>query len=102
MDTQERLEALIEEATTDCYNEYEAIIGFLTALGDNLQFPFPARVVGEEVEVTGLEEEGGLIVAECRRKGKMYKVELLRIEFNPEEVAGSEWIEAYRLWLKGS
>ena len=58
-------------------------------------------MVGEKVEVTGLEEVGGSIIAKCHRKGKINKVALLSIEFNPEEVEGPEWIEAYRLWLTG-
>jgi hypothetical protein len=101
MDKLERLGPLIEEATMDCYTLDEAMYGFLTVLEDNLRFPFTAKVVGEEVEVTGLDVEGGLIVVECRRKGKKYKVSLLSVEFNPKEVEGSEWIEAYRYWLNG-
>ena len=34
-----RLDALIAEATIDCYNEDEAITGFLTILEDNLVVP---------------------------------------------------------------
>lgn len=101
MDKMERLGPLIEEATMDCYNPDEDIYGFLTVLEDNLRFPFTARVVGEEVEITGLDVERNVIVAECHRKGKKYRVPLLSVEFNLEEVEGVEWIEAYRYWLNG-
>lgn len=98
----EWLKLLIEDATMDCYNRDEAMYGFLTVLEENLPFPFPARVVGEEVEVTGLDmDEVESIVARCYRKGKRYKVSLSRIEYDPEEVEGSEWIEAYNYWVKG-
>lgn len=100
MDRPERLELLIEDATMDCYNLDEAVYGFLAVLEDNLHFPFAAKVVGEEVEVTGLDVEGGVIVAECRRKGIKYRVSLLSLEFNPERVDGSEWLEAYMRWVK--
>ena len=47
---EERLEALLEEATVDCYGEYEEFVGVLYTLGDSLRFPLKATVVGETVE----------------------------------------------------
>jgi hypothetical protein len=46
-----KLDRLIEEATVDAYDESEQAIGFLTMMQDNMPCPFPARVVGELVEV---------------------------------------------------
>ena len=34
------LEALIEEATVDCYNEYEQAVGLFTKIGDELDLIF--------------------------------------------------------------
>lgn len=41
-----RWEAMIEEATVDCYGEYEEFAGMLATLEDRLEFPFEARVLG--------------------------------------------------------
>lgn len=95
---EEKLKELIEEATIDCYDEYEQRSGFYTMLEDNLGFPFKATVVGEAVEVIGVEQEDERIDAICKRKGKTYNVDILNIEYKPGEVKGYEWIEAYRKW----
>ena len=54
------LDALIAEATVDCYNESECVTGFYTMLVDNLAVPFQSEVLGVEVTVTGVDltEEG--------------------------------------------
>ena len=39
---QKRLEALLEEATVDCYGEEEEFTGVLYTLADNLNFPLQA------------------------------------------------------------
>lgn len=46
-----RLDALVEEATTDAYNEGEQIVGFLALLDDNLATPFETNVWGANVTV---------------------------------------------------
>jgi hypothetical protein len=50
-----RLQELIEEATTDCYDEDEEHAGLLTMIEDHLVCPFRAKVIGKEVAVVGLE-----------------------------------------------
>lgn len=39
----------------DVYGDYEQHIGFMTALGDELLFPLKAKVMGETLQVTGME-----------------------------------------------
>jgi hypothetical protein len=51
------LDKMIEEATVDCYNEDEAFTGILYTLADNLSFPFKAKVMGESVEIIGIDDE---------------------------------------------
>ena len=97
--SEEQLDALIEEATVDCYDDYEARAGFFTVLEDNLTFPFKATVIGEEVEVIGIEQEDERIDAVCKRKRKKYQVDILNLKYKSEEVKGYEWIEAYRKWV---
>lgn len=63
-----RLERLIGEAVVDCYNQSEAVTGFVTMIEGNLGTPFVTTVLGLEVVVDGVEltrEES--IVALCRR-----------------------------------
>ena len=62
------LDALIAEATVDCYNESECVTGFYTMLVDNLAVPFQIEVLGVEVTVTGVDlTEEGQITAVCMR-----------------------------------
>lgn len=97
--TEEQLEKLIGEAIMDCYDEYESINGFACSLGDHLGFPFIAKVVGEEVEVVGVDLRRDEVVAICKRKGKKHAVDILDLEVDSKnEVKGYEWIEAYRAW----
>lgn len=98
----EKIKQLIEEATLDCYGEYECIIGFQCTIDDNLKFPFKAKVVGEEVEVVGVDLKNETVVAVCKRNNKNYTVDILSIEYKPKDIDGWEWIEAYRAWAEGS
>jgi len=98
-----RIRKFIEEAIVDAYGDEEQEVGFLTMREDNLPFPFKALVVGEEVEVIGVEQdphERG-IMAICKREGKKYRVSVTSLAFAgkaPEEI---EWIEAYKVWIRG-
>ena len=53
---EKRLEALLEQATVDCYDEEEEFSGVLCTLDDNLSFPLQAETMGEPVEVIGLDD----------------------------------------------
>ena len=96
----ERLEKLIEEATVDAYGTAEQATGFLTMIEEHVGFPFMARVIGEEVEVTSVDmaEDGEDLVAKCRRRGRRYNVLLTEVRI-PGEVQGKEWIAAYFQFL---
>ena len=45
------LDALIDEATVDCYNEDEELAGFAVMIEDNLAVPFETMVLGVAVTV---------------------------------------------------
>jgi hypothetical protein len=98
-----RLEALIEEACVDAYNESEQATGFYTWIDENVTFPFPAQVIGESVTVMSVDfdREGEALEAICRRKGREYRVALEQIAWEGEGPVGAERIEAYRLWKTG-
>ena len=97
-----RLEQLIEEAITDAYNESEQRTGFLTLIADNLVLPFETKVLGSLVTVEqinlGMADD---IVAICRRGKKQQAIPILDLPLPRPPPAGSEWIEAYRRWVRG-
>jgi hypothetical protein len=49
------LDALIEEATVNAYDESEQMIGFHTMLDENLEMPLETEVLGVEVTVEKLD-----------------------------------------------
>jgi hypothetical protein len=94
----DRLRGLIEEATMDCYDEEEQLTGLATMIDDNVACPCNAKVVGEEVKVTGFDYSGGSVYALCERKGKQHRVEVSSLEWPDPQPEGFEWIEAYLAW----
>ena len=101
--SKERLAALVEEATVDCYNESEAVCGFYTKIEDYLEVPFTTVVLGVDVRLVRVEltrqEE---IVAVCVRGKQRQRIPIcdLPLPSSPPP-AGAEWIEAYRHWAAG-
>ena len=97
-----RLDELVEEAIVDCYNESEQVTGLYTMIEGNLAVPFETTVLGVPVTVVRvqltLRDE---IVAVCRRAGTRQTVPLLDLPLPSPPPAGSEWIAAYRHWLRG-
>ena len=97
-----RLEEMIEEATVDCYNECEQATGLFTMLEENLALPFTTVILGVEVTVQKVDiTERDEIVAICRRGRERQKVSILDLPLSSPRPEGSEWIDAYRRWVKG-
>jgi hypothetical protein len=97
-----RLNALVEEATTDAYSEGEQIVGFLTLIDGNLATPFETNVLGINVTVEQMDlTEGDEIAAICRRAGETLKVPILDLPLPFPPPRGAEWIAAYRYWRTG-
>ena len=96
----ERLQALIEEATIDCYGEYEEHTGLMSMIEENVVCPFQAKVIGEDVEVVELRspQSGFGLDAVCRSKGKDYRMDISSLEWPKKKPKGFEWIEAYQAW----
>jgi hypothetical protein len=93
------LDALIEEATVDCYNEEEQITGLFTMLEDNLALPFETSVLGMPVTVAKVDlTVNDEIVAICRRDGHKQAIPILDLPLPAPAPDGAEWIEAYRRW----
>ncbi|MEU0088483.1 hypothetical protein [Streptomyces sp. NPDC006274] len=98
LDTAE-LEAMIEEATVDAYNDDEQLTGLFTMLEEHLGLPFTTAVLGVEVTVDGLDLTlEGKIVALCSRGGMRQSIGILELPLPSPAPDGAEWIEAYRHW----
>jgi hypothetical protein len=69
---------LVDEATTDAWNESEQAVGWLTMIEDNVDFPFETKVLGVDVSVVGVDlTDRDDIVAVCRRERHRQKSPLV-------------------------
>lgn len=97
-----KVEALIEEAVVDAYNEDERKVGLLTMMQEHLAFPFSVSIPGVEATVEKVEmTRDGRIVAVCRRDGVKQRIEILDLPLPKPAPAGAEWIAAYSHWRRG-
>jgi Calcium binding len=97
--TTAELDALLEEAIVDCYNEAEQVTGLFTMIEDHLALPFETSVLGMTVTVAKVDlTAGDEIVAICRRDGHKQAIPLLELPLPAPAPDGAEWIEAYRRW----
>ena len=92
------LDALVEEATVDCYNDDEQLTGLFTTMEDNLALPFTTQVLGVEVTVRRLDLRGDRIVAICHRGRERQAIAILDLKLPEPPPDGAQWIQAYRHW----
>ena len=95
------LDAMIEEATIDAYNDEEQITGLFTVLEEHLALPFQTTVLGVTATVTKIDlTTGNEIVAICRRDNHKQAIAVLELPLPDPAPDGAEWIEAYRRWRR--
>jgi hypothetical protein len=95
------LDALIAEATVDCYNDSECVTGFYTMLDDNLTVPFQTVVLDVDVTVAGVDlTDDEQIMAVCARDRSTQRIRILDLSLPTPQPDGAEWIAAYRRWVK--
>ncbi len=93
------LDKLIEEATTDAYNESEQAVGFFTMIEENLALPFATQVLGQEVTVTKIDiTSQDQIVAICSLGKMTQAIPILNLPMPALVPKGAEWIDAYHRW----
>jgi hypothetical protein len=92
------LEAMVTDATVDCYDDSECVTGFYTMLDDHLDMPFQTQVLGAQVTVSGIDLTDETIVAICARGRSRQRIQILDLPLPTP--AGAEWIEAYRHWRR--
>jgi hypothetical protein len=99
--TRAELDALIEEATVDCYNDEEQITGLFTMLDEHLALPFDTELLGTTVKVTKVDMiTAHEIVAICRRDRHKQAIPILDLPLPDPAPDGAEWINAYRRWRR--
>ena len=97
--TAKYLDKLIEEATTDAYNESEQAGGFFAMIEENLALPFVTQVLGQEVTVAKVDiTKRDQIVAICSRGKATQAIPILDLPMPDPRPEGAEWIDAYRRW----
>ena len=97
--TAKYLDKLIEEATTDAYNESEQAGGFFTMIEENLALPFVTQVLGQEVTIAKIDiTKRDEIVAICSRGKATQAIPILDLPMPNLRPEGKEWIDAYRRW----
>ena len=94
------LDAMVQEATVDCYGEEEQLTGLATMVGENLEVPFETTVLGVTVTVTGVTHTSHGLVADCARGRHRQPVHLLDLPLPDPPPNGAEWIAAYRRWAR--
>ncbi|MGZ4327709.1 MAG: hypothetical protein ACXVXL_06680 [Solirubrobacteraceae bacterium] len=101
MTTQTEMDALIEQATVDCYNDHEQITGLFTIIDEHLAVPFDTEVLGVTVTVTKIDlTVDHEIIATCRRDTHKQTIPALDLPLPTPPPVGAEWIEAYRRWSR--
>ncbi len=95
------LDKLIEEATTDAYNESEQAGGFFAMIDENLALPFVTQVLGQDVTVTKVDiTKRDQIVAICLRGKARQAIPILDLPMPAPRPEGAEWIDACRRWYE--
>ena len=101
--SEEELDEMIADATIDAYGDYEEFMSIVCHLDSNMVFPFKAKVLGDIVEVTGVEvnlsSPGRGVVAKVRKKGKTYTIGLAELTVEPDS-ENAEWIEMLHYWIE--
>src|SRR5690349_13685560 len=96
-----RIAAMIEQATTDAYDESEQATGWYTMLEEHLQLPFETTILGVVVTVTRLDLRGDNQIAVVCTRGRDRQIfGICDLPLPPSRPAGAEWIEAYRAWAR--
>jgi hypothetical protein len=68
---------------------------------EHFQFPFTTTVLGTTVNVVSIDlRDDGEMVAVCARGRDRQAIPVLDLPLPPGEVAGWEWIDAYRYWSR--
>ncbi|MEM2759363.1 MAG: calcium-binding protein [Nitrososphaerales archaeon] len=96
---QRELKKIAEEATTDCYNEYEQIGSWCAYLEDKIQLPCGCKVGRKEGLLIGFDtnKSGSALLAVVKFDMNEYKVAAETVTLFDKRT--SKYLEAFKEWL---
>lgn len=99
---EKKFEQMAEEATVDCYNEYEQGSGWACTLADELPLPLKCLIFGEEAILVDVDtDEGGTsVLGVITKNKKKIRIPIQDVELVDKKAKNLEWLEAYRYWIK--
>lgn len=95
-----QLDALVDEAIVDCYDEDEQLSGLFTMIETHLRTPFTTQVLGVDVTVRKVDLRHDGIVAICHHGRMRQPIGILDLPLPEPPPKGIEWVEAYRHWTR--
>ena len=99
----EAVKAAMEDATVDSKDVDEQHSGLLTAIGEELQFPFSAKVLGETVTIVDMEwpvNDGYGLDLVVERNGQRHRIEARSVELLHPLPEGHLFLAAYLAWKR--
>ena len=97
------IEEARENACVDAYDEHEQYVGFITAMEEELTFPFSAKVLGDVVTVVSMvwpeNSEFGLDLV-FERNGGRQQIDAQSVELVPPLPDGHLTLAAYLQWRR--
>jgi hypothetical protein len=94
------LDAMVAQATIDCYDEEEQLTGLATMIEDNLEVPFTTTVLGLAVTVRGVIHASHGLVADCVHGRHVQAIHVLDLSTPDPSPKGAERIAAYLHWAR--
>lgn len=93
---------MAEEATVDCYNEYETYAGWACMLEDELSLPLKCRIFDEQALLVGIETDDNdtAVLGIIKMGKKKIRVPIQDIELMDKKLKSLQWLDAYRHWLR--
>lgn len=93
-------EKIIEEATMDCYNECEQIIGWECLLDENIRTPCSCKIGKQQamLEKVSTDDNAGAVIGVIRLNKT--KIRTLIQDIILEDSEAMKYINAYKYWCK--
>ncbi len=100
----DEIEAAYDEATTDAYGDDEQHTGLLNAIGDEVAFPFSAKVMGQVVQIVRIQwpnaDEFGLDLIAESDGGRLHRIAAQSVELIAPLPEGAAFLAAYLDWKR--
>jgi hypothetical protein len=95
----DQIDKLLQEIMVDAYGDAEQLTSFEVAFEDAARFPFPARLLGQQVDVIKVEFEGNErrgLTALCRHGEESHRVSLADLLPGAVTLEMARLLSAYR------